>query len=76
VILLDLRALADAPQLDQRISRVGLALGAGDRLLIRGRDDAELGELGVADEVEADQVGARFLQRRELFLQRRLGRAP
>ena len=61
VVFFDLRALTNAPQLHQRVARVRLVLGHGDVVLFRGRDHAELGQLRVADEIQADQIGAPLL---------------
>ena len=67
MVFFDLRALADAAQLHQRVARVGLVFGAHDGVVIGGGDDAELDQLRIGDEVEADQIGAAFLERRELL---------
>ena len=66
VVFLDLRAFANAAQLHQRVAGVGLVLGADDRVMVGGREDAELDELRVGDEIEADEIGAPFFERREL----------
>jgi hypothetical protein len=42
VVFLDLRALADAAQLHQRIARVGLVFGAHDVVVIGGGNHADL----------------------------------
>ena len=44
VVFFDLRALAHPAQLDERVTGIALVLGADDVVLIRGVDDAELGE--------------------------------
>ena len=75
MVFFDLRALAHAAQLHHRVARVGLVLGADDRLLIGRRDDAELGELGIGDEVQPDQIGAAFFERGEVLLDGLLRRA-
>ena len=72
VIFFDLRAFADAPQLDQRVARVGFVLRLDDVVVIGGGDDADLDQLRIGDEIETDQVGAAFLERGEVLLDQRL----
>ncbi len=72
MVFFDLRALADAAQLHERVARVRLVLGAHDVVVIGGGDDADLDQLRIGDEVQADQVGASFLERGEVFLDERL----
>ena len=68
MILFDLRPLADAAELHQRVARVRLVLGAHDCVLVGGGDDPELDELRVGQKVQSDKVGARFFERREVLL--------
>ncbi len=76
MVFLDLRALTDATQLDQRVARVGLVFGADNGVVIGGGNDAKLDQLRIGDEVEADEIGPAFFERRELLLDQRLRRAP
>ncbi len=71
VVFFDLGALTHAPQLQQRVLRVGLVFGLHDLGLILGLEDAELGQLRIGQEIEADQVGAAFFERRVLLLEHR-----
>ena len=75
MVLFELRPLAHAPQLNDRVSRVRLILRAHDVFVIGGRDDPQLYELGIGDEVEADEIGAPFLERGELLFDQLLRRA-
>ena len=72
MVFFDLRALAHPPQLDQRVAGVGLVLGQHDLRLIRAGDQPELRELRVGQEVQRDEIRARFLERGVLLLERRL----
>ena len=58
VVLFDLRAFADPAQLHERVARVAFVLGAHDLVLVAGPDDAELGQPGISDEVQGDEIGA------------------
>ncbi len=78
VVLLDLRSLADASQLNQRVACVVLVLGGDDVIVVLGRDDAQLDELRIGKEIQGDEVGAGFLDGGVLLSQelvRRLGHA-
>ena len=72
VVFFDLRALADAAELDERVARVAFVFGADDLVVVRLVDQPELDELRVGQEVERDEIGARLLERRVLLLQHRL----
>ena len=76
MVFFDLRPLADPAQLNERVSGVGLVLGAHDLVLIGRRQDADLDELRVRQEIQGDEVGPRFFERRELLLQQRLPDCP
>jgi hypothetical protein len=73
VVFFDLRALADPSQLRQRIAGVRLVLGTHDAVLVSRREDANLDELRVGKEVQADEIGAGFFERGKVFLDRALG---
>ena len=75
VVLLDLAPVAHPPELKQRVAGVGLVLGEHDVLLRLGRENADLDELRVGEEVEPDEVGPRLLEGRVLLVQPGLGRA-
>ena len=64
VRLLDRRAFADPPQLNERIARVALVLGADDVLLVRRRDETQFRRFRIGDEVQADQVRSSPLRAR------------
>ena len=72
VVLLDLRAVPDPPELHERVPRVRLVLGEDDLLLVLGRQHPDLGDLRLGHEVERDEVRPRLLERRVLLLQREL----
>ena len=72
MIFFDLRALADAPQLHERVARVALVFGAHDLVVILLGDETELDELRIGQEIQRDQIGPRFLERGKLLFQRRL----
>ena len=74
VIFFELRAFADAPQLHQRVARVGFVLGLHDRLLLVGRHQADRRQVRIGHEVQRHQIGARLLERRVLLLQQILRR--
>ena len=76
VVFFDLRALAHAAQLHERVPRVRLVLGAHDVLVVAGGNQPELHHVRIGDEVERDEIGARLLDRRELLLERGLRHAP
>ena len=58
VVFFDLRPLADAPQLHERVARVRLVLGENHVGVILFGDEAELDELRVGDEVERHEIRA------------------
>ena len=68
VVLFELGALAHPTQLKERSPRVRLVLGTYDVIMIVLRDEAEFDELGVRQEVQRDQVGARLLDRKSTRL--------
>ena len=72
MVLFDLRALADAPELDERVARIALVLSLHDVGVVLGVDEPELRELRIGQEVERDKVGSGLFERRKLFLERRL----
>ena len=54
VVFFDVRALADPPQLDQRVARVALVLGAHDLVVRIIRHQAELDQLSIGQEIQRD----------------------
>ena len=75
VVFFDLRPFANPPQLHQRVTCVGLVFREDDFLQRVGADDPDLDEVGIGDEIQRDEIGARLFDGRELLLQRLLGRA-
>ena len=69
VILFELRPFPNASQLHQRVARISLVLGAYDLGLILGRQQPELGEMRIGDEIQGDEIRARLLERRVLLLE-------
>ena len=74
VILFELRAVAHAPQLHQRVAGVGLVLGLHNRRLLVARNQADVRQVGIRHVVQRHQVGASFFERRILLLQHILRR--
>ena len=72
VVFFDLRALADAPQLHERVACVRLVLRPDDLVVVRGSQQAELDQLRIREEVEGHEIRARLFERRKLLLEHAL----
>ena len=72
VVFLDCGALADTPQLHERVARVSLVLGAHDVVVVRFTEQAEIRELALGKKIQRNEIRARLFDRRELLFERRL----
>ncbi len=63
MIFFDLRPGADTAQLHERVARLRFVFGEDDLLMVGGRDQSELLQLRIEQEVQRDQIGARFFER-------------